>query len=84
MNSAFAVEKMNIEPGVTVITVYYDAREVDLDTAYDFYKTMIKELPENKIFFLPNSFSLKLFDMNTLISLRDQINELLGDMADYE
>lgn len=84
MNSAFSVKTMSIDPGVTVIVVYYDAREIDLGTAYDFYKTMIKELPENKIFFLPNSFSLKLFDTDTLISLREQINELLGDMADYE
>lgn len=77
------IDTMDIEPGATVM-VYYDAREVDADVAYDCYKELVEKFPKNEVIALPNSFSLQLFDVNTLISLREQIGELLGDFTDYE
>lgn len=77
------IDTMDIEPGAT-ITAYYDAREIDVETVGEFYKALVKKFPQNEIVVLPNSFSLQLFDIKTLIFLREQIEELLGDMADYE
>ena len=77
------IDTMDIEPGATVMA-YYDAREVHVDIAYEFYKELVEKFPKNEVIALPNYFSLQLFDINTLISLREQINELLGDFADYE
>lgn len=77
------IDTMDIEPEAT-ITAYYDAREVDLKTVGEFYEELVRKFPQNKIVVLPNSFSLQLFDIKTLIFLRKQIDELLGDMADYE
>lgn len=77
------IDTMDIEPEAT-ITAYYDAREFDVATVGEFYKELVRKFPQNEIVVLPNSFSLQLFDIKTLIFLRKQIDELLGDMADYE
>jgi hypothetical protein len=77
------IDTMDIEPGATVMA-YYDAREITPDTVYELYKELVEKFPENDVIVLPNSFSLKLFDIDTLIFLREQIDELLGDFADYE
>ena len=78
-----SIEAMNIEPGATVLA-YYDALEISADTAYEIHKLLTEEFPKNEVISLPNCFSLKLFDPDTLIVIRDQIDELLGDFADYE
>ena len=77
------IDTMDIEPGATVVA-YYDAREVHASIAYEFYKELVKKFPKNEVIALPNYFSLKLFDIDTLIFLREQIDELLGDFTDYE
>ena len=77
------IDTMDIEPGAT-LTAYYDVQEIDVETVGELYKILEKKFPQNEIVVLPNSISLQLFDIKTLIFLREQINELLGDMANYE
>ncbi len=77
------IDTMDIEPGATVMA-YYDALEISVDTAYEIHKLLIEKFPKNEVISLPNCFSLNLFDPDTLIAIRDQIDELLGDFADYE
>ena len=62
----------------------YDANEIDPDTLRYAYDVLKNKFPENTIIAMPMACSLKLFDPETLIQIKDKINEILGDMSDYE
>lgn len=62
----------------------YDANEIDPDTLRYAYDVLKNKFPENTIIAIPMACSLELFDPGTLIEIKDKINEILGDMSDYE
>ena len=79
----FNLNKLQVNPGDKLI-LSYDANEIDPNSLSQAYGILKDKFPENTIIAMPMACSLKLFDPETLIQIKDKINEILGDISDYE
>lgn len=79
----FDLNKLQVNPEDKLM-LSYDANEIDVDSLLSMYDILEKEFPGNTIIAIPMACSLELFDPETLIEIKDKINEILGDMSDYE
>ena len=79
----FDLNKLQVNPEDKLI-LSYDANEIDPNALMQAYDILKNKFPENTIIAMPMACSLELFDPETLIKIKDKINEILGDMSDYE
>lgn len=79
----FNLNKLQVNPKDKLI-LSYNPNEIDVDSFLQVYDILKNEFPENTIIAIPMACSLKLFDPKDLIEIKDKINEILGDMSDYE
>lgn len=79
----FNLNKLQVNPKDKLI-LSYNPNEIDVDSFLQVYDILKNEFPENTIIAMPMACSLKLFDPKDLIEIKDKINEILGDMSDYE
>ena len=79
----FNLNKLQVNPKDKLI-LSYDANEIDPNSLSQAYSILKDKFPENTIIAMPMACSLELFDRETLIKIKDKINEILGDVSDYE
>ena len=79
----FDLNKLQVNPGDKLI-LSYDADEIDPNSLSQAYSILKDKFPENTILAIPMACSLELFDPETLIQIKDKINEILGDISAYE
>ena len=79
----FNLNKLQVNPEDKLI-LSYNPNEIDVDSFLQIYDILKNEFPENTIIAIPMACSLKLFDPKDLIEIKDKINEILGDISDYE
>lgn len=79
----FSLSKILVNPGDKLL-LSFDPNEINVESVLSMCDTLEKEFPENTIIAIPMACSLELFDPGTLIEIKDKINEILGDMSDYE
>ena len=79
----FNLNKLQVNPEDKLI-LSYNPNEIDVDSFLQVYDILKNEFPENTIIAIPMACSLKLFDPKDLIQIKDKINEILGDMSNYE
>ena len=79
----FNLNKLQVNPGDKLI-LSYDANEIDPNSLSQAYNILKNKFPENTILAIPMACSLELFDPEVLIEIKDKINEILGDISDYE
>lgn len=79
----FNLNKLQVNPEDKLI-LSYNSNEIDVDSFLQVYDILKNEFQENTIIAIPMACSLKLFDPKDLIEIKDKINEILGDMSDYE
>jgi hypothetical protein len=70
---------LNIKPNKDdVIILYYDMEEIPFDQLCKIMKAVKNEFPTNKSFALPDIMSLNTCDTETLLKLRDYINDIIN------
>lgn len=79
----FNLNKLQVNPKDKLI-LSYNPNKIDVDSFLQVYDILKNEFPENTIIAIPMACSLKLFDPKDLIEIKDKINEILGDISDYE
>ena len=76
----FFTKLETIEPRSTEVIVLYFDSDCSLDELENISKTLQKEFPNNKIFYISDKVDLKLWDRDTLENYINTLNDILEEL----